>query len=493
MTNFDSLKSFHLIGIGGIGMSAIAQLLKAKGKRVTGSDIKESKVTMKLRSLGIEIFLGHNRENLRDTQAVIFSSAIREDNPELTEAKSRGIPIFHRAEALAKLVEGRQVIAVTGSSGKTTTTAMIGHVLYDNGLSPTIIVGGWLKRFDSNVVLGSSDIVVLEADESDASLLHITPKRVVVSSISPDVNLNAPAFQKLGPDSENIVRKLREVLLEFIFRADNIALGSKFREIIGELPTHQQKMNNKRVEFFGLDDPDWHLRNIDLNGLTSSADVFYKGKFATKLFLNVPGYHNLLNALATIAILSDWLTIESITSSLGTFEAPLRRFEVMGSYKGALVVDDYAHNPEKISALIKSAKDAFPDKRLVIVYQPHRYTRTLLFSEVLPDALSEADVVIFTPIYSAGEAPIEGVSSKVLFERFKAKYNKEAYLTDSLSQTLEMVKEISKPRDLIITVGAGNIREVAERLTQEGRRAQPMEATHNCALTEKALQLEGQT
>ncbi len=453
---------FHLVGIGGIGLSAVAQILKSRGKTVTGSDIKRSYVIEKLESLGIRVFLGHRPDNLNNAQVLVFSSAISEDNPELITAQNMGLPILHRAQMLSSLLKNYKIIAVTGNYGKSTTTAMIGHILTKLKGDPLVVVGAWLKGVDSNVRLGNDNVAVIEADESDASLLHIKPELALVSSLGADVNINSSAFRQLGYDMKAIEEKLKQVMIEFIGKAKYTALGQDAAYIA-------QYLDTPYTTYGWKGDCLWRLDDVELSGMHSRAKVFYKGKHVFDLELNVPGKYNLLNALGAVALLAEWYDPREVVEAFVDFELPRRRFDVLLNTEEVMIVDDYAHNPEKLKALLTSVKDAFPERRVIAIFQPHRYTRTLMFGPKLVDALKLADIVILTPIYSAGEAPIEGISSEVLAQQLRLEKHADVFTVNSLLEAKELVLNLLEGNDIVLTIGAGNIRIVAEQLAEHIR------------------------
>lgn len=448
----------HLIGIGGIGMSGIASLLLNLGYEVSGSDVKDSATISELRSQGAEIKVGHQAENVEVADLVVFSSAIPEDNPELLRAKEKGLPVLQRAEMVARLMTRQKGIAISGTHGKTTTTAMVATVLEKNGLDPTVLVGGELDLIAGNAKLGTGDYFVTEADESDGSLLFMDPEIGVVTNIEVD-----------HLDYYNSKEEIKQTFIQFLNKLpstgkgivclDDAEISSMLTEVDSELMTYGL---TKRT--------DLRAKEIVLDKLGSKSTIYWQGKRLGELNLNVPGKHNLANALVAIGIgLHIGLEFEEISTGLKEFGGVKRRFERKGQYRKAMIVDDYAHHPTELEATLNAAQN-MGFERIIAVFQPHRYTRTKFLMEEFSRAFDDADEIIITDIYSAGEDPISGVSAEKLIELIKQSTFVKAKFIPELEEVYEYLKGTVKSGDLVLTLGAGDIWKVGEKLveTQQG-------------------------
>jgi UDP-N-acetylmuramate--alanine ligase len=454
---FRRVQHVHFVGIGGIGMSGIAEVLCNLGFRVTGSDAKKSKVTERLEKLGAKIFEGHAAENIGDAHVVVRSTAIRDDNPEIIEAKERSIPVIPRAEMLAELMRlKRYSVAVAGSHGKTSTTSMITTILGHAGLDPTAVIGGVVGKFESNAVLGKSDWLVAEADESDRSFLMLTPTIAIVTNI----------------DREHMD-----------YYEDMMDVRQCFTDFVNKVP------------FYGaavlcLDDPNVQAIIPDVKrrrvtyGLTAQADfsahdIQYNECFGTRfnvwrgtevlgtVNLNVPGKHNVYNALAAIAVGFELdVPFEKMAEAFATFTNADRRFQFKGEVNGITLIDDYGHHPTEIRATLSAAKNSADNKRIVVIFQPHRYTRTKDLMDEFAVSFNNADLLFVTDIYAASEDPIEGITSEALTEKIKQFGHKNANYIGSIDTAVEKVKDQLQSGDLVITLGAGTIYRVGERLLE---------------------------
>lgn len=449
---------YHLIGIGGIGMSGIAQLLLRRGIRVSGSDLKESKITYELKQLGAQVFLGHNPLNIKGADLIVYSSAIKEDNPEIIEAKRLGISLIKRAEALAGLMKEAVVITVTGSHGKTTTTSLISYLLLEAGLSPTAAIGGILRNIDTNAYLGGGRFFVAEADESDGSFLYYQPKYSVITNID---------YEHLDyyKDFKNEINTFKEFLRKTekdgcVFACyDDTNLKSILKDY------------KNRYILFGLNDKaDIYPKNIEMKGLASAFDCFSKGKFIDRFHLSLGGMHNISNALAVIALgLELGIDLEAIRKALLGYRGAHRRLEIKFNDKGYLVIDDYAHHPTEIKATLSALK-SLKFNRLIAVFQPHRYTRTKLLLDEFGRSFDLAGYVIITDIYPAGELPLEGVSGRCIYDKIKEfAPNKEIHFLPK-EKIVAHILGIIKPSDLVITLGAGDIIKVCDELVERLKR-----------------------
>jgi len=445
----------HLIGIGGAGMSGLARILLELGWRVSGSDLKLSPVTDRLVSLGATVFRGHAAEHVGSCDLVVVSSAIKPDNPELAAARARGIPVRHRGEMLAELMRLRKGIAVAGAHGKTTTTAMLALVLTANGYDPTVLVGGEVPALGGNARLGRGEYMVAEADESDGSFLLLNPHVAVVTNIEND---HLDYYQNLANIVEAFGRFVQGVNPDgaVVLCADD----ANVRKILPGI--------RARTVTFGLVtcDADYTLREWSLNGAGATGEVFYRGRSLGTVRLSVPGRHNLANALAVIAVgRLLGLELPAMAGPLADFRGAGRRFQLLGEVRGVRVVDDYAHHPTEIRATLAAARTT-GCSRIICAFQPHRYTRTRLLAEEFGPAFSDADVVVISDVYGAGEPPIEGVTGELIagsVRRFKPNV---VYLP-RLEDVSSYLAGIAQPGDLIITMGAGNIWEAGVVLVRQ--------------------------
>lgn len=453
----EQIESLHFIGIGGAGMSGIAQIFLELGYKVSGSDLNVSPITDKLSKLGAKIYLGHHPQNIENTDLVVVSSAIPPNNAELLAAQKRGITILKRAQMLAELMKGRYSIAVAGAHGKTTTTAMISLVLENVGLEPTIVIGGELKNINGNAKCGGNDYLVAEADESDGSFLHLCPTAVVVTNIEND-----------HLDYYGSKDKILEAFTQFVELIPESGFAVMCIDDPGiRLILPQIKKNVITYSINDSQEADFIAKDIILNDFRSSFCIYNNGENLGRIDLSVPGIHNIANALAAVIIAKKLLIpMNKITQGLLTFQGTQRRFQLIGEIREIRVVDDYAHHPTEIIATLQAAKQG-KQNRIISVFQPHRYSRTKLLGKEFGKAFSAADLVIITDIYSAGEQPISGVSSKIIVEAIKNYDQKDVVFIPHKEDVVEYLKTIVQPGDLVMTMGAGNIWTVAEQLVAE--------------------------
>ncbi|MGZ3525318.1 MAG: UDP-N-acetylmuramate--L-alanine ligase [Thermodesulfobacteriota bacterium] len=446
------IQHIHFVGIGGIGMSGIAEVLLNLGYQVSGSDTRETEVTRRLQSLGAKVSYGHRRENLKEADVVVTSSAIRKGNPEVEVAEERLIPVIPRAEMLAELMRMKIGIAIAGTHGKTTTTSLISTVLAAGGLDPTVVIGGRLNSIGSNARLGQGQYLVAEADESDGSFLKLMPTIAVVTNIDPE-----------HLDYYNGIDEIKETFLSFLDKIPFFGLAV----LCLDHPNIQSLLPRlkKRFTTYGLTtQADYQAKEIVFEGLSTSFDVVHRRREIGRLSLRMPGLHNVYNALATLATAFELdIPFQVVQETLRDFSGIQRRFQIKGEKKGILVVDDYGHHPVEIMATLKAARTGWA-KRIIAVFQPHRYTRTqALFKDFLT-AFYDADVLVLTDIYPAGEDRIEGVESKALFEGLREYGHKDVtYLSDK-KEIVEHLLRVISPGDLVITLGAGDIWQVSEEL-----------------------------
>ena len=444
------IKNIHFIGIGGSGMNGIAQVLLNLGFTVSGSDLKESSAVINLKNMGAKIYIGHKPENVHGADVVVYSSAVKKDNPEILEAKKQSIPVIPRGEMLAELMRFKYGIAIAGSHGKTTTTSMVGSILGKTGYDPTVVIGGKLEAYGSNAKLGRGDFLVAEADESDGSFLKLSPTIVSINNI----DLEHIGYYKDLDDIKNAFIQFANKVPFYGAVALNID-DKNVRDILPEI--------EKKVIKFGIeyDNADIIAHNLELINGRYKFNVNNYGE----IHLSIPGKHNVYNALASISI-ADELGIPFcvVKETLETFKNASRRFEI--KYDGKVkVIDDYAHHPSEIKATILAAKDMYPDKRLIVVFQPHRYTRVHSLFDEFVKSFKNADIIIITDIYSAGEKEIKGITGEKLAKSIKEKLEKEVYFAKYLSDVEKIVKEISIENDTILILGAGNITQVSENLS----------------------------
>ncbi len=435
----------HFIGIGGAGMSGLAKILLELGYRVTGSDLASTAVTQRLLALGGTCYIGHHKENIKDTGLVVVSSAISEDNPELLEANKTGVPVIHRADLLAWLMRGQKGLAVAGAHGKTTTSSMLAVTLEKNNLDPTIVVGGELNDLSANAKLGLGEYLVAESDESDGSFLKLDPLAVIVTNIEDDHLNYYGSIDSMKAAFSMFLNKIPEQGIAVICLDDPYV-----SEIIGslEVPLVTYGFNGKA---------DYTLRDISLNGQGSGGAVYFHEEYIGRLELSVPGKHNLSNALAVVA-LCRWLGLdfEGISKALRSFGGVGRRFELIGEAKGVKIIDDYAHHPTEIAATLKAARQVHK-QRLIAVFQPHRYTRTALLKERFGKVFGDADLVLISDIYGAGEKKLPGVTAGLIIEAVEKNMGKQVIYCPALADVVNYLLDIVRPGDLVMTLGAGDI------------------------------------
>lgn len=444
----------HFVGIGGIGMSGIAEVLINLGYEVTGTDLADSEITRRLSSMGATIHHGHEASHLAEVDVVVISSAIPPSNPEVVAAHARKIPVIPRAEMLAELMRLKQGIAIGGSHGKTTTTSLVATVLHAGGVDPTVVIGGKLNALGTNARLGTSDLMVVEADESDGSFLMLSPMVAVITNID-DEHL----------DHYGDTATLLDAFVGFANRVPFYGLAVVCLDdprIADMLPRL-----GKRYVTYGFDPKaDYVATEIRHDGHNTLFRVRAHGVDLGEFVLHMPGRHNALNALATIAV-ADFLNLEPAVSqrALADFNGVQRRFTVRGEGRGVLVVDDYGHHPTEIAATLRGARDSYAERRLIVVFQPHRYTRTRDHMEEFAECLAAADVVILTDIYPAGEAPIDGITIERMLALCQARRpSRPIELIRELSALSEHLDGLVSAGDLVITLGAGSITRVSYEL-----------------------------
>jgi len=442
----------HFVGIGGVGMSGLAEVILTLGYRVTGSDARRNEAIERLERLGAKVFGGHAASQIEGAHVVVYSSAVARDNPELQAARQRGIPVIPRAEMLAELMRVKYGIAIAGTHGKTTTTSMVGAVLAEAGLDPTLVVGGRVLALDAHARLGLGEFLVAEADESDGSFLKLTPTVAVVTTIDAE-----------HLDHYRTLAALREAFLSFVNKVPfygAAVLCADQPEIHALLPRVE-----KRVITYGLEGPaDLVAADVRVAGLASRFEVLQRGESLGELSLQVPGAHNVANALAAAAVGLDLeISFPVIQSALAGFRGVQRRFQVKGEIGGVLVVDDYGHHPAEIRATLQAARRGF-DRRLVVAFQPHRYTRTFHLHDEFLTAFDDAEVLVLTDIYPAGEPPLPGVHARALAEGIAARTSREVRYVREREELVALLVRIARPGDLVLTLGAGDIGGVADQV-----------------------------
>jgi UDP-N-acetylmuramate--alanine ligase len=443
---FKRYQHIHFVGIGGIGMSGIAEILLNLGYKVSGSDQKRNDTIERLERLGAKVVVGHKAENVEGVHVLVYSSAVAADNVEVQTARQRQVPTIPRAEMLAELMRLKYGIAVAGTHGKTTTTSMVGAVLAEGRLDPTIVVGGRVTNLDSNARLGQGEFLVAEADESDGSFLKLAPTIAVVTTIDAE-----------HLDHYGSLEAIRAAFLAFVnkvpfYGAVVLCLDQPNIQML--LPQVE-----KRVITYGLESAaDLVARHLTVTGMTSRFKVSQHGTRLGECVLRVPGRHNVLNALAAIGVGLDLeIPFSTIATALAGFAGVQRRFQIRGTAGGVTVVDDYGHHPAEIRATLAAAKAGF-DSRVVTVFQPHRYSRTLHLRQEFLTAFNQADVLLVMDIYPAGESPIPGVSAADLADGIRAHGHRNVtYLGSDRARVVDHVCEISRPGDLVLTLGAGDV------------------------------------
>jgi len=444
-------KHIHLVGIAGISMSGIARALLIKGYNVSGSDLRENHLLDELKELGADIFTGHDKKNVHNADALVVSSAIPEDNPELRYAEQNNIKIYKRAEMIASMMEDKKGIAISGTHGKTTTTSMISLILREGKLDPTIFLGGELKAIGGNVYIGNGEYFVTEADESDGSLLYFNPEFVVVTNMELDHH-----------DFYSSKQKLVDTFKEFINRVSKrgkAVLCSEDKALMNIVDK-----DDDRILTYGFNQGNIRARDIKLLPFGSYFDVYYTEKKLGSINLQIPGEYNILNALAAIAIgMFTGLSFTVIKRAIESFSGVHRRFEKKGLIDNILIIDDYAHHPTEIKETLKAAKNTGYE-RVIAIFQPHRYSRTLHLFDEFVKAFDRADHLIITSIYGAGETPIHGVDSKGLADAIAKRGTVDVDYIESVKDIPYYLKTIIRSKDLVITIGAGNVYEVGENL-----------------------------
>ncbi|MCY9844382.1 UDP-N-acetylmuramate--L-alanine ligase [Vibrio caribbeanicus] len=452
------VKSIHFIGIGGAGMSGIAEVLLNEGYQITGSDITANLVTDSLSQKGAKVYIGHSADNISDASVVVISTAIDDHNPEIIAARQARIPIVRRAEMLAELMRFRHGIAIAGTHGKTTTTALVTQIYSEAGLDPTFVNGGLVKSAGASARLGSSRILIAEADESDASFLHLQPMVSIVTNIEADhMDTYAGDFEKLKQTFIDFLHNLPFYGQAIVCIDDPIV-----RDLIPKI--------SRQVITYGFSEhADVRIENYHQTGHQGQFTVVREGKPLLDITLNIPGRHNALNAAAAIAVATeDDIKDEAILSAMASTQGTGRRFEHLGEFdtdKGqVMLVDDYGHHPTEVDVTIQAARNGWPQSRLVMIYQPHRFSRTRDLYDDFVNVLEKVDVLIMLDVYAAGEAPISGADGRALCRTIRGRGKIDPIFVRETSELPAVLANVLQDGDLVLTQGAGDIGKVAKRL-----------------------------
>lgn len=457
------IKTIHFVGIGGAGMCGIAEVLLNMGYQISGSDIRTSVVTNRLKQKGASIFIGHQEQNVTGANVVVCSSAVNEENPEVIAARAFRIPVVPRAEMLAELMRYRHGIAVAGTHGKTTTTSLIASIFAEAKLDPTFVIGGLLNSAGTNAQLGESRYLIAEADESDASFLHLQPMVSVVTNIEADHMATYEGdFEKLKKTFVEFLHNLPFYGMSVLCIDDDVVRG--LIPVVG-----------RSVLTYGFsEDADFCISNMEKQKLSTAFTVRRHGdKSDLQVSINMPGEHNVLNATAAIAVATDeGVSDEAICRGLARFQGVGRRFQLYGEFAidggSVSLVDDYGHHPTEVEATIAAARQAFPDQRLVMIYQPHRYSRTKDLYEDFVRVLSTVDCLLLLEVYSAGEAVISGADSRALSGSIRSRGQVDPIFVEDNDKIAALLANVMRPGDVVLTQGAGNVGAIAAQLAAGG-------------------------
>jgi UDP-N-acetylmuramate--alanine ligase len=445
------VRHIHIVGVGGAGMSGIAEILRSLEFQVSGSDLKGSEVTERLASLGVRVEIGHRGSNVHGVDVVVKSTAVRDDNPELIEALDLGIPVIGRADMLAELMRVKYGVAIAGSHGKTTTTSLVATVLRAAGLDPTVAVGGKMAALGGNARLGGGDLMVAEADESDGTFLRLNPTIAVVTNVDPE-----------HLDFWGSHDRLKEAFVEFVSRIPFYGLSvlcldhPHVQSILPRVP-------GRHVTYGVSPQADYSVRGVQYRGLETAFNAYRRGEPLGGFVVRMPGAHNVLNCLAAIAVADELAVPRDVTKqALATFGGVGRRFTVVGDVSGVKLIDDYAHHPAEIRATLDAARNAFPvdNHRIIGVFQPHRYSRTRDLFDDFARAFNHTDLLFVTDIYPAGEAPIEGVTSEKLVASIRRYGHQGVEFAHDKATIVDRIAELARAGDVVVSLGAGDINRV---------------------------------
>ncbi len=451
---FKRYQRIHFVGIGGIGMSGIAELLLNLGYQVSGSDVRPSDLTRRLESLGASVCIGHAPENVQGADVVVLSSAISTDNPEVLAARQMGkVPVIRRAEMLAELMRLKYSVLVAGAHGKTTTTSMISTVLARGGLDPTVVIGGKLNAWGTNAKLGHGDFMVAEADESDGTFLLLPPTIAVVTNI----DLEHLDYYR---DLEHIQQTFLEFIKKIPFYGQAV-LCLEDENIQSILP----RIGKRYVTYGFSSQADFQAKDLRSKGLSTTYRALAQGEELGEIEIRIPGRHNVLNSLAAVAVAReldlDW---PSIQAGLRDMTGVQRRFQIKGEEKGITVLDDYGHHPTEIRNVLETLAHCFPERRRIVVFQPHRYTRTQALMEQFARCFYHSDMLLLTEIYAASEQPIAGVTGSRLAQEVASHGHHDLHFCPTMAEALERLKSSLVPGDVVMTLGAGNVWQLGEEL-----------------------------
>ncbi|WP_342745444.1 UDP-N-acetylmuramate--L-alanine ligase [Thermodesulforhabdus norvegica] len=465
---YPSFRRVHFIGIGGIGMSGIAEVLLNMGYEVSGSDIRESDTTLRLRELGADVRIGHDPGNIEGAEVVVFSSAVRADNPEMVAAlNTPGLPVIPRAEMLAELMRMKHSILVAGAHGKTTTTSMIGTLLCESGLDPTVVIGGKLNAWGTNAKMGAGQFFVAEADESDGTFLLFSPSIAVITNIDRE---HLDYYRDIDHIVDSFIQFANRVPFYglTVLCCDNEWVATRV------LPA----LKRRYVTYGFREGANYRALNLRAEGFGSVYDLEWNGRVVCSFRISVPGRHNVLNSLAAVAVGRELgLSWEEIGKGLERFTGVQRRLQIKGDVKGITVIDDYGHHPTEIEAVLETLEEYFPERRKVVVFQPHRYTRTRALADEFARVFRRCHVLFMCDIYPAGEKPIPGITGEFLAEKIKRESfgdgDRIFRFRPSLEELLQEVVDSITSGDMVITLGAGNVWKVGEELLLRLRRQEP--------------------
>ena len=443
---FRKVNNVHFVGIGGIGMSGIAELLLNLGFKVSGSDLTDSEIIQNLKNKGAKVFKGHDEKNINNSEVIVYSSAVSDDNPELKIAIQNNIPIIKRAEMLGELIALKQTsIGVAGTHGKTSTSSMIGALLTYSKLDPTLVVGGLVKNLDTNSKLGKGDLIVVEADEYDKSFLQLKPTFAIITNIEEE-----------HMDCYNDLDDLYNSFTQF---ANAVPFYGAVVACIDSpgVQTILPKIKRPIITYGLSSQADIRAENIEFHEMTTTYNIIKYNQNIGKIILNAPGKHNVLNSLAAATMgLEMGLNIENIIDGINSYGGVRRRFEIKGISKNIMVVDDYAHHPTEVSATLEAARNGW-DRRIIAVFQPHLYSRTKSFYKEFARAFLDSDILIITDIYPAREIPIEGINGKIVYNEALSIGHKNAHFIPNLENLQNLLDKLVQSNDMIITIGAGTI------------------------------------
>ncbi len=453
------VKHIHFVGIGGIGMSGIAEVLLSLNYTVSGSDAKAGESTRRLESLGAKCFVGHQPSNITEADVVVYSSAVTKENPELIAARERGIPVIRRAEMLAELMRLKNGIAIAGSHGKTTTTSLVATVLQHAGLDPTVVIGGKLNALGTNARAGSGDLLVAEADESDGSFLKLSPIVAVITNIDPE-----------HLDHYHTHEKIKDAFVDFAERVPFYGLAilcldhPHVQEII-------PRIDRRMVTYGTSAQADYRADHILLKGPLTEFDLIRRGENMGRFTVKLTGRHNVLNTLAVIAVADELeVSLELTREALASFAGVQRRFTIVDEVNGITLVDDYGHHPAEIEATLEAAYEGF-GRRLIVAFQPHRYTRTRDLFEHFTRSFNRADVLVVTDVYAAGETPIPEASGQRLAEAIRLHGHRNVVFEKDKTKLPELLQRLARPGDMVIALGAGDINQSVKSLAERLRAA----------------------